>query len=64
MSQGNQKYTEIPKGIKLSKDLKEFREYCLLKISNPSEFETCFQGFCKSVALTQADKLKLAAERI
>lgn len=59
-----QTYTELPKGIKLSKDLKEFREYCLQQLPNSSEFETVFQKFCKSQALDQADKLKVAAGRI
>lgn len=59
-----QTFTEIPKGIKLSKDLKEFREYCLQQLPNPSDFETVFQKFCKSQAIAQSDKLKLAAERI
>lgn len=59
-----QTYTEIPKGIKISKDLKEFREYCLQQLPNANEFETTFQKFCRSHALAQADKLKIAAERI
>ena len=59
-----QTYTELPKGIKLSKDLKEFREYAFSKISNPTEFETVFQHFCKLLALEQSDKLKIAADRI
>lgn len=57
-------YTDIPKGIKLSKDLKDFREYCLMQLPNADQFETVFQKFCKSQALAQSDKLKLAAERI
>ena len=57
-------YTKIPKGIKISKDLKDFREYCLQQLPNPTEFETVFLKFCKSLALAQSDKLKVAAERI
>lgn len=60
----NNNYTELAKGIKLSKDLKDFREFGLMFSENATEFEQLFQKFCKSQALSQADKLRIAAERL
>jgi hypothetical protein len=60
----NNNYTNLPKGIKLSKDLKDFREYGLMFSSDPQDFEKTFQKFCKSLALAQSEKLRIAAERI
>ena len=65
------KYSGLPEGIKLSTDLKEFREFALLEFlsrnSDPiclSEFEKVFSAYCKHKTSTQAEKLKSIAERI
>jgi hypothetical protein len=60
----SRKYSGLPDGIKLSNDLKEFREFALLEFLSPSEFEKVFSAFCKHKTSTQAEKLKSIAERI
>jgi hypothetical protein len=61
-------YTELPRDIKLSKDLKDFREFAFTEFSilgfNPAEFEKVFQSFCKHTLQKQSDKLRIAADRI